>query len=161
MSAQHFSFLAFSDILGIFSGLFWDFLWTSSRLWSLSLIFTDSPPLCQVSLVVTMSVRPGRCLSVPSKCSFFFEASHWPSDHMISSRPLIGSTPWGLEQAMVSAVLALVLCIGASIRTRQESKCPLYAGFSNLFYQPVCQAVFQCKFTARLNQPQLQHTCFK
>ena len=58
-----------------------------------------------------------------------------------------------LEQAMVSAVLAHVLCIGISIRTRQESQCPMYAGFSYLFYQPVCQAVFQCKFTARLNKP--------
>ena len=63
----------------------------------------------------------------------------------------------GLEQAMVHAVLALVLCIGASIRTHRESKCPLYAGFFYLFYQPVCQAVFQC----RLNHPQLQHTYFR
>ena len=31
-------------------------------------------------------------LSVPSQ-RFFFQASYWPSDHMISSRPLIGNPP--------------------------------------------------------------------
>ena len=43
--------------------------------------------LGRVGLVVAMSVCC-RCLS-PSH-AIFFEASHWPCDHMISSRPLIG-----------------------------------------------------------------------
>ena len=35
------------------------------------------------------SSRDVRPFSVPFSCNFF-EASHWPSDHMITSRPLIG-----------------------------------------------------------------------
>ena len=39
---------------------------------------------------VVMSFYVSVCLSVcPISCNFF-EASHWPSDHMIRSRPLIG-----------------------------------------------------------------------
>ena len=35
---------------------------------------------------------PCVCLYVPSS-AVFFKASHWPSDHMIRSRPLIGQPP--------------------------------------------------------------------
>ena len=46
---------------------------------------TNSAPLGHVCLSVCLDV----CLFAPL-CSFFFEASHWPSGHMIISRPLIG-----------------------------------------------------------------------
>ena len=50
-------------------------------------IFTNSAPLGRVSHRVAMSV----CLSVCLRhwVQFFFKASHWPSDHMTRSRPLI------------------------------------------------------------------------
>ena len=56
-------------------------------------LFHQLSPLGRVGLVVAMSV----CLSVcqyvcgyvPSR-AVFFEASHWSSGHMISSRPVIG-----------------------------------------------------------------------
>ena len=46
----------------------------------MSLIFIDHR--------VAMSV----CLYVPFH-AIFFDSSHWPSGHMIRSRPLIGRTP--------------------------------------------------------------------
>ena len=33
------------------------------------------------------------CVCLRHWVHFFFEASHWPSDHMIRSRPLIGQPP--------------------------------------------------------------------
>ena len=38
---------------------------------------------------VTMCIYLSVCLSVTFLCNFF-EASHWPSGHLIRSRPLIG-----------------------------------------------------------------------
>ena len=35
-------------------------------------------------------VRPYVCCILSPSDAIFFEASHWPSDHMISLRPLIG-----------------------------------------------------------------------
>ena len=55
--------------------------------------FHQLGPLGRVGLVVTESVCVCVCVSVclfvPSH-AIFFEASHWPSDHMTRSRPLIG-----------------------------------------------------------------------
>ena len=48
-------------------------------------LFSLNRPLGRFGLVVAMSVR----ISSPPH-AIVFEASHWPSDHMISSRPLIG-----------------------------------------------------------------------
>ena len=59
-------------------------------------------PLGQVGLVVDMSVCLSVCLS-PSH-AIFFEASYWPSGHMISSRPLIGHSP-SLPNLALAAVL--------------------------------------------------------
>ena len=53
-----------------------------------SWIFTDSAPLGPVGLVVNISV--GVCVCLTSILNVFFEAFYWPSDNMISSRPLIG-----------------------------------------------------------------------
>ena len=50
------------------------------------LFFTELAQWAPMSVRVGVCV--GTCLS-PSHV-IFFEASHWPSDHMISSRPLIG-----------------------------------------------------------------------
>ena len=33
------------------------------------------------------------CVCLRHRVQFFFEASHWPSDHMTRSRPLIGQPP--------------------------------------------------------------------
>ena len=46
--------------------------------------FSPNRPLGRFGLVVAMSVL---ILSPPH--AIFFEASHWPSDQMISSKPLI------------------------------------------------------------------------
>ena len=62
------------------------------------LIFTDSATL----------------LSPPNE--IYFEASHWPSDHMSSSRPLIGQPPY-------------LIAICESICICQEIWCLPYAGF--------------------------------
>ena len=43
-----------------------------------------------LGLVVAMSVCCCRLLVVSPSNAIFFEASHWPCDHMISLRPLIG-----------------------------------------------------------------------
>ena len=48
--------------------------------------FHQLGPLGRVGLVVAKSVS---YLFVPFPCNFF-QASHWPSDHMICLRPLIG-----------------------------------------------------------------------
>ena len=60
-----------------------------------SKLFSKNRPSGQFFLVVAMSVYISIyisvCLSVPFPC-YFFKASRWPSDHMISSRPLIWST---------------------------------------------------------------------
>ena len=48
-------------------------------------IFTESAPLGGFSYRVAMSM----CASAPLG-AVFYEAFHWPSGHMISSRPLIG-----------------------------------------------------------------------
>ena len=50
-------------------------------------------PLGQFSHRVAMSGCLWFCLFAPSD-AVFFEASHWPWDHMISSRPLIGQPHW-------------------------------------------------------------------
>ena len=45
-------------------------------------------------LSISRDVRVSVCLCVcPLPMRFFFEASHWPSDYMIRSRPLIGRPP--------------------------------------------------------------------
>ena len=48
-------------------------------------------PLGRVGLVVTESV----CVCLSPCHATFFEASHWSSDHMIRSRPLIGGGDGG------------------------------------------------------------------
>ena len=53
---------------------------------------------------------------VPFPCNFF-EASHWPSDHMIRFHPLIAMQ------------IAYLIGIGASICIGQEIRCLPYAGF--------------------------------
>ena len=63
------------------------FAFFSVNIWVL--IFTNSAPLGRVGHRVGMSVYLSGCLSAPSG-AVFSEASHWPWDHMISSRPLIG-----------------------------------------------------------------------
>ena len=55
----------------------------------LSTQFSKNRPLGQFFLVVAMSAYLFICLSVASKRNFF-KASHWPSDHMISLRLIIG-----------------------------------------------------------------------
>ena len=64
------------------------------------------------------------CLS-PSH-AIFFEASHWPCDHMIGSRPLIGQLS---PPSPLPPTLPLQICIGPTIRIGRESWCLPYAGF--------------------------------
>ena len=47
---------------------------------------------CDVCLYVTCM-----CVVCPLPMPFLFKASHWPSDHMISSRPLFGSFVFFLQ----------------------------------------------------------------
>ena len=47
--------------------------------------FSPERPLGRFDLIVAMSINVSIYVSPPSV--FFSEASHWPSDHMISSRP--------------------------------------------------------------------------
>ena len=54
-----------------------------------TILFSKNRPLGRFFHIVAMSVYLSVCLFVPFSC-YFFEASHWPSDPMISSRPLIG-----------------------------------------------------------------------
>ena len=54
--------------------------------------FHQLGPLGRVGLVVAMSVRP----FIHSSVFNFFVTSHWPSDHIISSRPLPGATKTSL-----------------------------------------------------------------
>ena len=53
--------------------------------------FSHHRPLGSFGLVVAMSIYEYICLYPPH--AIFFYAFIWPSDHMISSRPLIGHTP--------------------------------------------------------------------
>ena len=53
------------------------------------IIFTEMAPLGRFSHRVAMSVCLSGCLFAPSD-AVFLEASHWPWDHMIISRPLMG-----------------------------------------------------------------------
>ena len=55
-------------------------------------IFIFSPTRPLWAELVIESPCPCVCLCAPSG-AVFFEASHWPWDHMISSRPLIGRPP--------------------------------------------------------------------
>ena len=48
-----------------------------------------SGPVLSQSRDVSLSATLSVCLFVPFYV-IFFEASHWPTDHMINSRPLIG-----------------------------------------------------------------------
>ena len=81
--------------------------------------------------------------------AIFFEASHWPSDHMISLRPLIGQPPAGGEErkeekkeggdflfflliffvCLKAPWQPLQNCIGPTIRIGREIRCLPYAGF--------------------------------
>ena len=54
--------------------------------------FTNWAPLGRVGHRAAMSVCLSVCVFAPS-CAVCFEASHWPSDHMIRFRPLIGRPP--------------------------------------------------------------------
>ena len=52
----------------------------------------NTTPPDRVGLVVAMSVRPSVRLSVRLSaplCAVFFKACHWPSGHIISSRPVL------------------------------------------------------------------------
>ena len=68
-----------SQILMLFSISFFSFSLNGPH-WADSVIELPRRDVC---LSVYLSVCAIRC-------SFFFEASHWPWGHMISSRPLIG-----------------------------------------------------------------------
>ena len=61
-----------------------EFLSTAKEL----VIFTNSAPLGRVGLKVAMSICLSVCVFAPTG-AVFFEAFHWPSDHMTRSRPLI------------------------------------------------------------------------
>ena len=69
----------------------------------------------------------------------FFEASHLPSDKMISWRPLIRQSHPLIKMYIRKTVIACVLlkknCIGVIIRISWESWCLMYVGF------------FMCEFT--------------
>ena len=88
-------------------------------------------PLGRVGLVVAMSVCVSVCLwNVPFQCDFF-RASHWPSGHMIRSRPLIGPQVKWSDPGLVLVEITepLQICIGPTICIGRESLCLLYAGF--------------------------------
>ena len=54
--------------------------------------FSKNRPLGRFFLVVAKSV-PELCVCLSPPHAIFFEASNWPSDHMIRSRPQIGYPP--------------------------------------------------------------------
>ena len=67
-------------------------------------------PLGRFGRVVEMSVDICVC---PRSHVIFFEASHWPSDHRISLRPLIGqpSFPTGGGGRLVVVVVVVVVVV--------------------------------------------------
>ena len=69
------------------SKFFFFFFFGKKKFFQNFVIFTESSQLGRFSHRVAMSVEMWLCAI---GCSFFFEASQWPSGHMISSRPLIG-----------------------------------------------------------------------
>ena len=73
--------------------------------------FHQLGPLGQVGQVVAMSVCLSVCLCVcgfAPLCAVFFQVSHWPSGHMISSRSVIGPGVSTFQQLQhFLAVLAL------------------------------------------------------
>ena len=85
------------------------------------LIFTNSAPLGRVSLVVAMSVL---IYLVPFPWNFF-EASHLPWDHMISSRP-----PIGQPKAMNRSIFCK--CSGAG-KIYKQGRAPPKAMIGSIF----------------------------
>ena len=103
------------------------FCWESQCL--LYTEFSQNRPLGPFCLVV-----PSPSVSISSPLhSLFFEASHWPWDHIISSRPLIGQPP----QMFLFLFLmqnAYLIVSGASICIGWEIRCLPYAGFFFIVY---------------------------
>ena len=68
--------------------------------------------------------------------AIYFEASHWPSGHMVRSSPHIGQHPPPLQfYFIILTLLAYLIAISAFICIGQESWCLLcgIAGFSKHF----------------------------
>ena len=98
----------------------WDhIIFTNSALWAE--LVQQSRCSC---VVVFLTLSPSHAIFLGLALAHWshdqVKASHWPSDHMISSRPLIGQH-W--------STLPLQICIGPTPRIGQESWCLLCAGF--------------------------------